>query len=93
MFAGDGVGTKSYLLTRGEKIDARDSEFANPVELALADFQVAKRFKLLEDGRSIFELRMGYISCSKVSQNITIERCNQSPDVHIAEWRSKVIIK
>lgn len=62
--AADGVGTKSYMLTMGENVDAKGSGYAiyrtaYPVELALADPQVAERFKLLEDGRSVVELCMG----------------------------------
>ena len=62
--AADGIGTKSYILTMGEKVDAKGSGFAiyrtaYPVELALADPQVAERFNLLRDGRPVFELWMG----------------------------------
>lgn len=61
VIAADGVGTKSYMLTMGEKVDAKGSGYAiyrtaYPVDVALADPQVAERFKLLEDGRSVFEL-------------------------------------
>lgn len=62
--AADGAGTKSYMLTMGEQVDAKGSGYAiyrtaYPVELALADPQVAEHFKLLEHGRSCFELWMG----------------------------------
>lgn len=62
--AADGVGTKSFMLTMGEKVDAKGSGYAiyrtaYPVELAIADPHVAERFKLLEDGRSVVEMWMG----------------------------------
>ncbi|KAF6226886.1 hypothetical protein HO133_008327 [Letharia lupina] len=62
--AADGAGTKSYILTMGEQVDAKGSGYAiyrtaYPIELALADPQVAEHFKLLENGRSVFELWMG----------------------------------
>ena len=64
MVAADGAGTKSYILTMGEQVDAKGSGYAiyrtaYPIELALADPQVAEHFKLLENGRSVFELWMG----------------------------------
>lgn len=48
----------------GEQVDAKGSGYAiyrtaYPIELALADPQVAEHFKLLENGRSVFELWMG----------------------------------
>lgn len=59
--AADGVGTKLYILTMGKKVDAKGSGYAiyrtaYPIELALVDHQVAERFKLLDDGRSVIEL-------------------------------------
>jgi len=62
--AADGVGTKSHLLVAGKKIEAKSNGYAifrtaYPVELALADKEVAERFKLLENGRSVNEIWAG----------------------------------
>jgi len=62
--AADGVGTKSYLLVAGKKVEAKSNGYAifrtaYPVELALADKEVAERFKLLENGRSVNEIWAG----------------------------------
>lgn len=59
--AADGVGTKSYDLVAGRKIEAKSSgssifRTAYPVELALADVEIAGRFKMLENGKSVNEI-------------------------------------
>ncbi|MCJ1405849.1 hypothetical protein MMC11_009079 [Xylographa trunciseda] len=62
--AADGLGTKSFSLVVGRKVAARSSGYAifrtaYPVEYALADPQVAERFKLLDNGQSVNEIWMG----------------------------------
>jgi 2-polyprenyl-6-methoxyphenol hydroxylase-like FAD-dependent oxidoreductase len=62
--AADGLGTKSHKLVVGKKIEARSSGYAiyrtaYPVDFALVDPQVAERFELLENGRSVNEIWVG----------------------------------
>ncbi|KAK6398138.1 hypothetical protein LTR65_003218 [Meristemomyces frigidus] len=62
--AADGVRGNSWQLVAGKPVPARSSgnaifRVAFPVELALADPLVAERFKLLDDGQSVFELWAG----------------------------------
>lgn len=64
VIAADGLGTKSYKLVVGQEVEAKSSGYAiyraaYPVEHALADPLVAERFKMLEDGRSVFEMWFG----------------------------------
>lgn len=64
VIAADGVGTKSYNLVAGRKVQAESSGYAifrtaYPVELALADPEVAERFALLENNRSVLEMWVG----------------------------------
>ncbi|KAK5120351.1 hypothetical protein LTR85_006290 [Meristemomyces frigidus] len=62
--AADGVRGNSWPLIAGKPVPARSSgdaifRVAFPVELASSDPQVAERFRMLEDGRSVFELWTG----------------------------------
>lgn len=64
VIAADGLGTRSHKLVVGRKIEARSSGYAiyrtaYPVELALADPQVAERFKMLDNGHSVNEIWVG----------------------------------
>ncbi|MCJ1436611.1 hypothetical protein MMC27_005991 [Xylographa pallens] len=73
--AADGVGTKSFSLVAGRKVEARSSGYAifrtaYPVKYALVDSQVAERFKLLDNGKSVNEIWVG-------------------PDMHMFIWRSE----
>jgi 2-polyprenyl-6-methoxyphenol hydroxylase-like FAD-dependent oxidoreductase len=59
--AADGLGTKSGMLISGRNVEARSSGYAIfrtafPVERALVDSEVAQRFKMLENGRSVNEV-------------------------------------
>jgi 2-polyprenyl-6-methoxyphenol hydroxylase-like FAD-dependent oxidoreductase len=62
--AADGLRGKSWELVAGQPVPAKSSgqaifRTAYPVELAVKDPMIAERFKLREDGRSVFELWMG----------------------------------
>lgn len=62
--AADGVGTKSHPLVTGKKVEAKSSgssiyRTAFPVELAIADAEIAERFKILENGKSVNEIWVG----------------------------------
>jgi len=64
VIAADGIGTRSHKLVVGQKVEVRSSGYAiyrtaYPVELALADSQVAERFKILENGHSVNEIWAG----------------------------------
>lgn len=61
--AADGLGMKSYSLV-GQKVAARSSGYsiyrtAYLVEYALVDSQVAERFKMLDNGKSVNEIWLG----------------------------------
>lgn len=62
--AADGLRGRSWNLIAGKPVPAKSSggaiyRTAYPVELAIKDPMIAERFKLQEDGRSVFELWMG----------------------------------
>jgi 2-polyprenyl-6-methoxyphenol hydroxylase-like FAD-dependent oxidoreductase len=62
--AADGLGTKSHRLVVGKKTEAKSSGYAiyrtaYPVEHALVDPEVAERFKILENGKSVNEIWVG----------------------------------
>lgn len=62
--AADGVRGHSWKLIAEQPVEARSSghaifRAAFPVEVAIADPMIDDRFKLLEDGRSVFEMWVG----------------------------------
>ena len=70
--AADGINTKSWKLVAGEKPAARSSGYsiyrtAFPVEIALQDELVRERFKILENGHSVFDMWMGLVTTPKNS--------------------------
>ncbi|KAF4629075.1 hypothetical protein G7Y89_g9071 [Cudoniella acicularis] len=63
--AADGVGTKSHVCVSGKEVRARSTGYsifrtAYPVEFAAADPEIDERFKLLENGKSCFEMWFGH---------------------------------
>ena len=76
--AGDGVGSRSGKLILGEPVPARSSGYAIfraawPVELALADPLVKERFQLLENGKSLIEVWVGYV----LAHSVSLSRCRR----------------
>lgn len=64
--AADGWHGKSWELIAGKPVPAQSSgtaifRAAYPVELAIRDPLIAERFKLEDDGRTVFELWTGYV--------------------------------
>ena len=67
IIAADGLRSASQELVSGHPVPARSSgaamfRAAFPIGYALADAEVAKRFKLLDDGRSVIEMWSGYVT-------------------------------
>ncbi|KAJ6126698.1 hypothetical protein N7523_002310 [Penicillium sp. IBT 18751x] len=74
VIAADGVGSKSSQVTMGEEVRARSTGFsiyraAFPVELALADPVVAERFQVLDNGKFVAEMWMGFQSKGNATES------------------------